>query len=345
MRPLAAFWRLPGQGLAALLAVLLWTLPSAARADCRDEVPWQAVGPGVWVWPPAADGEIDPANAGHVVPTTVIVHGRQALLIDPGPSRAHGLRVRQSLACRFGAQVRWIVNTHAHAENVLGNAAFADRLAQGRLQILANAATRAGMARRCPDCLASLTAKVGTAAMAGTHIVLPSRTLREGEVLRLGSHSLQVLPTERGHTDGDLLLWEPRLRLLWAGGLVYGQRLPELAQGSVDGWLAALDRLAALRPSVVLGNTVSVAAGPDALPPALLHTRQYLADLRAAVLGAMDAGQQAHEAGGLALPPYAGWVGYAERQGFNAQRAWRELEPVWMERGPEPASVPQDVGR
>jgi len=331
--------RWPGLGLTALLLTLLWALPSTARSTCPDRVPWQPVAPGVWAWLPAAEAETGAANAGHVVPTTVIVHGRQALLIDPGPSRAHGQRVRQSLACRFGAQVRWIVNTHAHAENVLGNAAFADRLAQGRLQILANAATRDGMARRCPDCLASLTAKVGAAAMAGTRIVLPTRTLREGEVLRLGPYRLEVMPTERGHTDGDLVLWDARRRLLWVGGLVYGQRLPELAQGSLAGWRAALDRLSALRPAVVLGNTVSVAAAPDALPHALDATRAYLDDLRSAVLLAMDAGQQAHEAGQLSLPAYAGWAGYAERQGFNAQRAWRELEPVWMDRTDPP--VPQ----
>ncbi len=329
MSGLRWLWR---TGLA--LAVGLLCLPAAAA--CVDDVPWQAVVPGVWAWSPERDAEISVDNAGHVLPTTVLVHERQALLIDPGPSLVHGQRVRRSLACRFGAQVHWIVNTHAHAENVLANAAFVDRVARGRTQILANAATREGMARRCPDCLASLTAKAGAVAMAGTRIVLPTRTLREGAVLRLGPHRLQVLRTEQGHTAGDLVLWDAGQRLLWVGGLVYGQRLPELAQGSLDGWLAALDRLAALRPAVVLGNTVSVAEA-GALPPALLATQAYLSDLRQAVLAAMDAGHQAHESGGLLLPRYQGWAGYAERQGFNAQRAWRELEPVWMGANDPPA--------
>lgn len=332
------------QAIGLLLTALLWA-GSARAAACADDVPWRAVASGVWVWMPDAEGEIAPANAGHVVPTSVIVHGRQALVVDPGPSQAHGQRLRRSLACRFGAQVRWIVNTHAHAENVLGNVAFVDRLERGQLQILANAGTRAGMGRRCPDCLASLVAKVGEVAMAGTRIVLPSRTLREGDVLRFGPHRLQVLRTEQGHTDGDLVLWEPRQRLLWAGGLVYGARLPELAQGSLDGWLAALDRLKALRPAVVLGNTVSRAGPAGGVPPALAHTQQYLIELRTTVLQAMDAGLQAHEAGGLALTAYEHWSGYTERQSFNAQRAWRELEPVWMDRPPGPVSVPQNVGR
>lgn len=310
----------------------LWCLPVVAT--CLDDVPWQPVAPGVWAWSPAVDAEISPANAGHVVPTTVVVHGHQALLIDPGPSLAHGQRVRRSLACRFAARVRWIVNTHAHAENVLANSAFADRLAQGRLEILANAATREGMTRRCPDCLASLTDKAGAAAMAGTRIVLPTRTLHEGDVLRLGPHRLQVMHTEQGHTAGDLVLWDPRQRLLWAGGLVYGQRVPELAQGSVEGWRSALDRMARLRPMVVLGSTVSLAANASELPAALTDTRAYLDALRSGVLQAMDRGLQASDAATVDLPAFRSWAGYRERHGFNAQRAWRELEPGWMDSSP-----------
>ncbi len=326
--------------LQAVCALLLglWTAASAQAAPrCADDVPWQRVAPGVWHWSPVAEAEIAPANAGHVLPTSVVVHGGQALLIDPGPSEAHGQRVRRSLACRFGAQVRWIVNTHAHAENVLGNSAFADRVAAGTVQILATGATRAGMAQRCPDCLASLTTKAGVDAMAGTRIVLPTRTLTEGEVLRVGPYRLQVMRIEQGHTEGDLVLWDARRRLLWAGGLVYGQRLPELAQGSLDGWLAALDRLAALRPRVVLGNTVSVAPEASSLPPALTGTRAYLGELRAAVLNAMDQGLQASDATTVTLPAYSTWAGHAERQGFNAQRAWREMEPVWMVKSDPPA--------
>lgn len=310
---------------------MVCALSLQSTAACVDDVPWQPVAPGVWAWVPAAEAEIGMANAGHVLPTTVLVHGRQALLIDPGPSQAHGLRVRRSLACRFGAQVRLIVNTHAHAENVLANSAWADDVSAARVQILASAATRAGMAQRCPDCLASLTRKVGPGAMAGTRIVLPTRTLREGSVLRLGPYRLRVMRVEQGHTEGDLVLWDASRRLLWAGGLVYGQRLPELAQGRLQAWLDALDRLADLRPRVVIGNTLSATPDVAALPPALVSTRAYLADLRRTVLQAMDAGMAAHEAADLAQPSYAGWAGYTERQGFNAQRAWRELEPEWME--------------
>lgn len=324
----------------SLLCGLWWlALPAWAAGQCADDPPWQRVARDVWGWLPVAEAEISHGNAGHVAPTTVVLHGRQALLIDPGPSHAHAERVKRSLACRFGARVRWVVNTHAHAESVLGNSAFADDVARGRVEIFASEATRVAMGERCPACLDNLTRKAGERSLAGTRIVLPNRTLSAGDGLRLGGLRLRILSVEQGHTEGDLVLWDPGRRVLWAGGLVYGQRLPELAQGRVDGWLAALERLKALRPAVVVGQTVSRADAAHPLPPALSATHAYLTDLRALVLRAMDEGRQPQEAGALELPAYADRAGYVERQGFNAQRAWRELEPVWMGIG-DPSAPP-----
>lgn len=326
--------RLKGK-ISATAAVVLLASGCASTGpppcDAVADVPWQAVAPSVWVWMPAREGEIGAGNGGHVAPTTVVVDAGEALLIDPGPSHRHGERVRQSLRCHFDARAVWIVNTHAHAENVLGNSAFADAQAQGRVRIGASEATRDGMRQRCPACLASLTARVGGPAMAGTTTVLPDQTLLPGQRLRVGRRTLVVLAVEKGHTEGDLVLWDAEHRVLWAGGLVYGHRVPELAQGHLDGWLAALRRLEAWPVRELVGATWSRAADDGRPPPALDQTRRYLADLRAGVLQAMNAGRLPQEADVVPLPAYAGWAGYAERHGFNVMRAWRELEAVWMD--------------
>lgn len=320
-------------GLRVALIVLLGggAAAQAVAGECRERepVPWQRVAPGVWVWLPPDVGEVSPSNAGHVVPTSLVVSQGEALVIDPGPNHRHGLRLRHSIECRFQARVSAVVNTHAHSENVLANSAFAEAAEAGRLHILASAATREGMALRCPDCLASLTQRVGEEGMVGTRIVLPTRTLVEGDVLRVGALRLTVMRVEQGHTEGDLVLWNPRHRVLWAGGLVYEGRVPELAQGRVDDWLAALSRLEALKPRQVL-STVWSRGQRQAPPGALAATREYLQSLRERTLQAMDQGAQPQEIERVNLPAFQHWVGYAERHGFNVQRAWRELEPVWM---------------
>ena len=318
--------------------------PAQAACDGADSVPWQAVAPGIWVWP-GANQEISPANGGHVVPTSLVVDGGEAAVIDPGPSLLHGERVRRSVACRFGARVRWVLNTHAHAENVLANAAFADVLADKNFAIVATPATQAAMKERCPNCLASLTARAGDQAMAGTRIVWPTQTLAPGDVLGVGALRLQVLPIEQGHTEGDLVLWHAPTRTVWAGGLAYFGRVPELSQGGVDGWLAALDRLDALAPRHVIATVVSSAPSAAERPPALVATRAYLQGLRDGVLRAMDQGEQPQAQGQVSLPGFAAWAGYAERHAFNVQRAWREMEPVWMDQGSAAKPSAEHVGR
>lgn len=324
---------------AAFLAsfCLVWAMAQPAWAtglvpDCArfEPVPWRAVAPGVWAWVPAQAGEAAPENLGHALSTVVLVQGSEALVVDPGPHFDHGWRVRASLHCKFAARPIGVVNTHAHAKNVLANAAFADLQQGGRLAIMASAGTGEAMHTRCPQCLQSLMQTLGETVMQHTHIVLPDRVLREGDVLTVGRLKAKVLVVKQAHTESDLMLWLPDQGVLLAGGLVYGGRLPELAQGSVKGWLSALQRVAALEPHVVVSDLVSVAPHAQALPPALVGTQNYLLTLRQRLAQAMEAGLHGSETQSIAWPEYAKQVDFDARQEFNVQRAWRELEAEWM---------------
>lgn len=314
------------KGKIGAMACLWLVVGCAAHGAPCDDVPWQPVVPSVWVWMPVV-----PADAGHGAPISAVIDGGEALLIDPGPNQRQGERVKQSLRCRFGARVVWIVNTHAHAENVLGNSAFAAEQAQGQVRIGASAAARDAMRQRCPSCLVSLTAQVGEAAMQGTAVVLPDQTLAPGQRLHVGRRTLRVQAVEQGHTEGDLLLWDEEHRVLWAGGLVDEGRVPQLAQGGVDAWLAALRRLQALPVRDVIGATWSRAGIEGRAPPALALTRDYLDALRSGVWRAMNEGRLPQEADAVPLPAFAHGAGDAERHGFNVLRAWRELEAAWMD--------------
>jgi glyoxylase-like metal-dependent hydrolase (beta-lactamase superfamily II) len=288
--------------------------------------------PGVWVWE-GHRAEISADNRGHVATSVVLVGERSIAVVDPGPSLDHGRTLREAIRCQFGRQADRVINTHAHAENVMGNAAFAELA----LPILATATTQASMHQRCPGCLQSITRAAGAAALAGTQIELPNTLLTDGQVLDLGGQRWQALEQRAAHTESDLVLWHAASATLIAGGLVYRDRLPELAQGSLVGWIQALHVLENLRPQAVIG--FSAGSVDD-----LIHTRRYLCTLAEAVWQAMEAGQSAHDAVALRLPEYAHWAGYTARHSFNAQRAWRELEPLWMAAVPRPCSVP-DVGR
>lgn len=326
-------------GRGCLLLLCVWMVactPLVATqtmppCDSTEAKGWHTLAPGVHVWQPAPDQEPGPANAGHVMPTSVLVHGTRAWIIDPGPNRRQTQALIERVRCAWGAQVERVFNTHAHAENVLGNTALASAQAQGRVHIMATATTATTMAQRCPGCLDDLTARVGVGAMAQTTIVLPDTVLRPGEALVLGPHRLVVHEMRDAHTHSDLVLWHQTLRIAWVGGLVYGQRLPELAQGSLLGWRSALAELRSLQPQWVVGATIAGPSGAGAsAQDALAATDAYLAHVQQVVLRGMEDGLQVSELPLQAAAPFDGWAGHA-RHGFNLQRAWRELEPAWMD--------------
>ena len=94
-------------------------------------------------------------------------------------------------------------------------------------------------------------------------------------------------------------------------------------------------------PAALVGGRAFCLASPMR-PPVALKARQRamraglkVLDLCASpgskTLQAMDAGGQPQEIDRVALPAFRDWAGYDTRHGFNVLRAWRELEPVWMD--------------
>jgi glyoxylase-like metal-dependent hydrolase (beta-lactamase superfamily II) len=87
---------------------------------------------------------------------------------------------------------------------------------------------------------------------------------------------LELRAHRTAHTDNDLSLYDAQTRTLWAGDLLFMERVPAL-DGSLLGWLAVLDELQALPAEhVVPGHGPALAPWPAALEP----ERRYLAVLR-----------------------------------------------------------------
>ena len=82
---------------------------------------------------------------------------------------------------------------------------------------------------------------------------LPTVTLEEKLTLYQGSRAVEILFLGRGHTSGDLVVRLPRENVVAAGDLVvYPVPLVGSDQSHVSDWAATLEKLLALKPSVIL---------------------------------------------------------------------------------------------
>jgi glyoxylase-like metal-dependent hydrolase (beta-lactamase superfamily II) len=139
----------------------------------------------------------------------------------------------------------------------------------------------------------------------------------------LGHRRLHLHAWPKAHTDCDLTVIDEHSGTLWSGDLLFRERIP-VVDGSVRGWLAAIDQLAAMKVSrVVPGH------GPPTqdLAQALASERRYLQALVDGVSAELAQGQaEQHAIEHVALGEKSQWLLWDTAHAHNVIRVYEELQ-------------------
>jgi glyoxylase-like metal-dependent hydrolase (beta-lactamase superfamily II) len=291
----------------------------ASSADLTDkEQRFEALGDGVYVLTAAGD-----PNVGAIEGEDFVVCIEA--MATPVAARGWLDRLREHTA----KPVRYLVLSHYHAVRVLGASAF------GADVIVAHDNTRALIAERGrqdweselgrmprlfrdPDSIPGLT--------------WPTLTFSDRLTIQLGGDrgELVLAYCGRGHTEGDIVAWLPRPRILFAGDLVEAQAALYTGDAFHREWAAGtLDAVAGLGAEALIGGRGAVARGRAAVDAAIAQTRDFLDTMIAEVGGVHSAGGSLKEAFGAAhqalAPRYGRWPIFEHCMPFNVARLWDEL--------------------
>lgn len=98
-----------------------------------------------------------------------------------------------------------------------------------------------------------------------------------------GGQVADVLPVPgTAHTDGDLVVWLPRDGVLFTGDLLFDGVTPLSAQGSVRGWLSALDWLSGFEAGQLVPGHGSILRPADGGIDAVAGYLRWLLDVGSA---------------------------------------------------------------
>ena len=255
-------------------------------------------------------------NAGFVVTDSGV------LVVDALASPEEGARLLATVARTTTQPVRWLLLTHHHPDHHFGAVAFT----RAGARVIAHP-ERATLASENGDSAfaAAWTAVVGERAMRGFAFAdTPSIPVTADTTLRLGGRELVVLQPGAPHTPGDLLLWLPAERVLFAGDLLIEDAGTIVVDGDSRALLAALDRMEALGATVAVVGHGRVERDPRAL---IARTRCYVRGMRERMRRAIAEGTSMNRVL-AAMPPAdpARPVSRRSRDRRNAVRIYLEVE-------------------
>jgi glyoxylase-like metal-dependent hydrolase (beta-lactamase superfamily II) len=251
----------------------------AAAASAPPSLPAmvpQEVAPGCWyVQGLSALGSA--ANQNFISNAGFVVTPAGVVVIDALGSPALARRLLAEIARITPQKVTHVVLTHYHADHVYGLQVFAEAGAK----IIAHQAGR--------EYLVSDTARLRLQASreqlapwidAATRLVPATEWIDGWRELEVGGTRFVLQPVGPAHTPEDLAVFVPAAQVLYAGDLVFRNRIPFVGQADSRNWIASLDKLLALGATVVVPGhgPASTEAAKD-----MRLTRDYLVYLRQAM--------------------------------------------------------------
>lgn len=256
--------------------------------------------------------EDDIANIGFIV-------GEQCIaVIDTGGSLKIGKQLLSAIKSVSKLPVCYVINTHVHFDHILGNLAFQN----DRVQFIGHEKLSDAV-ENSRDFFLERFAKYLGDTPSKESIIAPQLTVDNTMQLDLGNRNIVLTAYPKAHSHSDLTVFDSRTKTLWAGDLVFRERIPVL-DGSLKGWIEVLQNMqmndvATLIPGHgTISNSWSdaYAAQNDYLDILLSETRQ-----------AILAGKFLEEAiQSVGSETYTQWILHAQNHQGNITKAFVELE-------------------
>ena len=202
----------------------------------------------------------------------VIVGPQWAVVIDTLALPDETLGMREFIEHELGVPVRYVINTHYHADHSWGNCFFPGAT------IIAHARCRELLIERGIPSLESATKQ--NAALRQVKIVLPHMTFGQGEMtLRVGKKNLTLM-TALGHSDDGISVLVEEDRVLFAGDAF--MPIPYIVDGNVDDIVASIKRISRMGlENIVQGHGDIILRGE--IEMAIKENLNYISAIKKAV--------------------------------------------------------------
>ena len=265
-----------------------------------------------------ASAEPTTQNHGAVGNQGILVGDDGVILIDTGTSLRYAEELIAVVRRLTPKPIVLAIDTHQHPAFIFGNGALAS---QG-VPILAHREVAELIEQRCDKCLKNLNAILGTDEMAGTKVLVPHRTLDGATRMTVAGRQLEILYFGQSSSPGSIAVFDRASGVLFAGGIVSLERIPDTKDARIDTWLGALEQLKQLPVRLLVPGE-----GPPGPIARVEELTAYLTALRKSVQDTYAQGVSLGDAGRHSeLPAFANVPLYRPAHNKNVEQLYLLLE-------------------
>ena len=146
--------------------------------------------------------------------------------------------------------------------------------------------------------------------------------------LFLGKRKVELLHLGEGHTRGDLVVWLPEERVLFAGDLVEYGATPYCGDAQLKNWAGTMHKLSALQPKSLVPGRGDALTNELQCQEAIIGTADYTQMLYQQALLSRTRGESLKECFDRLMesmrPRFGHWVIFEHCMPFNVSRAYDE---------------------
>src|SRR6266853_2583152 len=221
----------------------------------------------------------------------VVTGSRATLVVDTGLGPRNGATAMRVVKKLSTGQKLFLTTTHFHVEHTAGEAGFPAETIIIRPAVQQQEAERgiAGMIARF-----STFSEQNRELLAGVKLREPDMVFDSEAKLDLGGVTARLLWFGAGHTKGDELIFVEPDSTLIPGDIVQDKIVPRVnsGEGTPQGWLAVLDKIAPLKPRYVVPDHGALGDGS-----LIAKERAFIVDLQSRALALKRQGVPVSDAG------------------------------------------------
>jgi glyoxylase-like metal-dependent hydrolase (beta-lactamase superfamily II) len=259
---------------------------------------------------------MDKRNNGNMSNSCFVNMGSSYLVIDSGPTFGFAQQAYTQMQKIKKLPISYVIDTHVHDDHWLGNSFYATLK---NTKIVGSTAFK-----ELPVLdVTRMQRRISKEAYKGTTQVFPTIFVDKEKTLIIDNQKVNIKSVNhKAHTDSDLYVYIPSKKVVFAGDLVFNERLPSLRDGDITGWLKILEKIKSMNVKYVIGGHGDVVS-----KDAVNFTYGYLKELREQVKKMLDDGDDiADVVNAVVMPEYKNVPFYDSIHRQNVETAYRTLE-------------------